>query len=99
MGDEDHRPRQFKIEKKDIVKYGATPNCPGCYNQSHSMQHRPSHSCPAESDSNSSWKNMNWTAGELLLTNNEPMPYLERKIREHDENMTDEPKTEQLRWC
>ena len=34
-------PRTFKIEKRDVLRYGQTPHCPGCYNQMHGLALRP----------------------------------------------------------
>ena len=38
---EEYVPRTFKIERRDIPKYKATPNCTGCYHQMHGFRHRP----------------------------------------------------------
>ena len=34
-------PRSFRITKSDLVKYGHTPQCPGCFADRNSKVHKP----------------------------------------------------------
>ena len=40
IGEPDYRPRTFKIEKRDVLKYGQTPNCMGWHNQMNGLPHK-----------------------------------------------------------
>ena len=39
--DPEYRPRTFKIDKRDVIKYGQTPGCTGCHNQMNGLGHKP----------------------------------------------------------
>ena len=43
---EDSQPRNFMIYKKDLERYGYTPQCPGCYAVKHNKAHKShNHQC------------------------------------------------------
>ena len=38
---EDPTPRPFSIQRRDLVNFGYTPGCPGCYAAANDKKYRP----------------------------------------------------------
>lgn len=85
LGDDGQTTRQFKIANRDIITYGATPHCTGCHSQSHNMKAKP-HTIAYRERFQQLMEQDEIDCRRIAHCRQRSDAYLERKIREHDEN-------------